>query len=220
MVKSGYSAIKNHFDGIFNGNTRCGNGLEQIRDVYESAFGVVLSKYDIYTTNLRVSNNPISQIVTLVGPESDTIPTGIIPTIAVPNTVLACVNIINREYFKGINSSNITSYIYTVYLSMRNIMIGDSMFNVSDRIARSNPYCAFLKCYPMYAAYHHVCNVAKEEAFNYAAISTFKDIIEKDIYSSDDVDRLLESLCNNKYSTDFDDIYRTITCKGTLDILL
>ena len=72
----------------------------------------------------------------------------------------------------------------------------------------------------MYAAYHHVCNVAKEEAFNDAAISTFKDIIEKDIYSSDDVDKLLESLCNNKYSTDFDDIYRTITCKGTLDILL
>lgn len=220
MVKSGYSAIKNHFDGIFNGNTRCGNGLEQIRDVYESAFGVVLSKYDIYTTNLRVSNNPISQIVTLVGPESDTIPTGIIPTIAVPNTVLACVNIINRDYFKGINYFNITNYIYTIYWAMRNIMIGDSMFNVSDRIARNNPYCAFLKCYPLYATYHHVCNVAKEEAFRDVAISTFKDIIEKDIYSSDDVDRLLEFLCNNKYSTDFDDIYRTITCKGTLDILL
>ena len=213
MTRTGYVALKNHFDTIFIKKHGIGNGYEQIRDVYTYAFGTKIHLYDVYHTNLRVANNAIDKITTLIGPENDDLKHGIIPCL----DTLQCVNILKKEYMMGLTENNVDDYIMDVYNAMCNIMIADPLYNVSDNIARSNPYCAFLKICPFYFTYHHIAYV---DADLINRNNAFEHILEKYICDVDDASKILESLAHNKYSTDFEEIYSTMTCNRTVDILL
>ena len=211
MTRTGYADLKIHFDKLFVGGYP-GNGLEQIRDVYKYAFGNKIHLYDIYQTNLRVGNNSICRIVTLIGPENDDIKSGIIPCIDSIN----CVSVFNKEYLQGLTSNNINSYIADVYDAMVNIMIADPLYNVSDPIARYNPYCAFLKCCPFYFTYHHIKYVNPDIIDN--CTEQFTNILEKYICDAEDAPKVMESIAASRYSTDFEEIYSTMTCKGTVEL--
>lgn len=212
MTRTGYAALKSHFDKLFVGGYS-GNGLEQIRDVYSYAFGTKVHLYDIFQTPLRVYNNAVNKIVTLIGPENDDLKTGIIPCL----DSLDCVSIFSNEYLKGLTKENIDQYVIEVYTSMNNVMVADHLFNVSDSIARDNPYCAFLKCCPFYFTYHHIKYVAPDLVYQCKA---FESILEKYICDSEDVHKVLESISTSKYNPEFEDIYAIMTCSGTVDILL
>lgn len=212
MTQTGYAALKTHFDTLFTRGYN-GNGLEQIRDVYSYAFGTKIHLYDVFHTPLRVANNAITRITTLVGPENDDLKHGIIPCL----DSLQCVNIIKKDYMMGLSEDNIDEYIIDIYNAMCNIMIADPLYNVSDSVARDNPYCAFLKICPFYFTYHHIGYTDPDLIDKNKA---FEHILEKYICDVDDVPKVLESIASNRYSTDFEDIYSTMTCKGTVDILL
>ena len=220
MIKSGYHVIKDHFDGIMNGTRIKGNGLEGIRDVYEDSFGTRISKYDVYTTNLRMSTNPISQIITLVGPADPDLKIGIIPTISMTGSGLACVSLISKDFLNGFDANNVAEYIHTIYHSIENIMIADRLYSMPDRIAINNPYCIFLKCYPLYMTFYHMLTIGGNMQDCYIqAVDEFKDIVDKYIVSGDDSEKVLKSLTDSKYSENFEDIYRALSCKGEVELL-
>ena len=212
MTRTNYIALKEHFDRLIIGSHYHSNGLEQIRDVYRYAFGQKIHIYDVYQTSLRERNNCINKIISLVGPANDDIKTGIIPCL----DDIACVNIFNNDYFKGITTENIDDYVIDVYIAMTNVMIADPMYNVSDAIARANPYCAFIKLCPFYFTYHHILDT-NPDIIGYC--KSFRNILEKYICKNDeDIDKVLESICTRKFSSDFEDIYSTMTCNNTVEL--
>ena len=213
MTRTGYAAIKKHFDGLMRGsiNTTV-SGLAQIKDTYELAFGTKIHMYDVYQTSVKLPNNPINKIITLVGEKDDSIKTGIIPCL---NDICA-VNILDKDYFMGLTLDNVNEYVMFVYQSMCNIMIGCPMYNLSDKIAMNNPYVAFLKVCPFYFTYHHLKYVNP----NVLDCLALKEILEKYICDVEDIPTILHSIQSNKYSEDFEDIYKTMTCNGTVEILV
>lgn len=64
MTRTGYTAIKKHFDGLMCSsiNTTV-SGLAQIKDTYELAFGTKIHMYDVYQTSVKLPNNPINKII-------------------------------------------------------------------------------------------------------------------------------------------------------------
>lgn len=212
MTRTGYSVLKTHFDSIFTGSYHS-NGLEQIRDVYSYAFGTKIHLYDVFQTQLRVSNNAVNKIITLIGPDNDDLKRGFIPCLGALN----CVSVFSKEYLKGFNESNIDAYVMDVYNAMCNILTADPLYNVSDSVARANPYCAFLKICPFYFTYHHIAYVDPDLI---SKCEAFEHILEKYICDSEDAPKVLKSIGSHKYSTDFEDIYRVMTCNNTIDILL
>ena len=214
MTKTGYADMKTHFDKLFTGGYHV-YGLEQIRDVYQYAFGSKVYLYDIFCTPLRVGNNSINKMMTFVGPvDDDELKSGIIPCLG----DICCVSIFDKNYLMGLNQNNISQYVAEVYNAMCNIMIADPLYNLSDTHARENPYCAFLKCLPFYFTFHHVKYV-EPDLVN--CNSAFISILEKYICSSDeDAKKIMQSIDSTKYSTDFEDIYSTMTCKNTVELFL
>ena len=214
MTRTGYADMKTHFDKLFTGGYRV-YGLEQIRDVYQYAFGSKVYLYDIFSTPLKVGNNSINKMMTLVGPVDDEeLKSGIIPCL----NDLCCVSIFDKDYLMGLTEDNISEYTMEVYNAMCNIMHADPLYNMSDAYARENPYCAFLKCLPFYFTFHHVKYVEPDLVDKTPAFST---ILEKYICSSDeDAEKIMESLNSTRYSADFEDIYSTMTCKNTVELFL
>lgn len=210
MTRTGYAVMKQHFDKIMTTGTP--NPLAQIKDTYEFAFGTKIHMYDVYETSVRLPNNPITKIVTLVGEKDDSIKTGIIPCL----NDICVVDICDKDYFKGVNEENVDEYIMHIYRAMFNIMIANPLFSMHDKIARDNPYIAFLKICPFYFTYHHTRSVYGKSSDR----EIFKELLEKFICNTDDISDIMESMISNKYSSDFEDIYRTMTCNGKIEILV
>lgn len=213
MTQTGYAILKTHFDSIFL-SARSGNGLEQLRDVYKKAFNTKINLYDIHQSNLRVSNNPISKIVTLIGPKNDEIKKGIIPCIDSIN----CVSLLDKKYFMGLNEDNISNYVEDIYMAMDNIMCADPLYNLPDSAVIDNPYLIFLRCCPFYFTYHHIAYV------DYDMIGRCRDIfidhLERSAIcdSTEEAEKVLDSMATNNYSTTFEGIYSTLTCKNTVQL--
>lgn len=211
MTQTGYSVLKDHFDKLFLGGYP-GNGLEQIRDTYQFAFNTKIHLYDIYQTNLRVANNPISKIITLAGPDNPDIESGIIPCIDEMN----CVNIFDKSYHMGLTEDNVNDYAEYVYSSMVTVVSADSLYNLTDPISRTcSPYSVFLNFCPLYFTYHHIKYVDPELV---ESCSIFKDTICRYVCSEEDVEMILKSLSSSKYSSTFEGIYSTMTCNNTVEL--
>ena len=213
MTQTGYAVLKTHFDKLFVGGYP-GNGLEQLRDVYQFAFNTKINLFDIYQTNLRVGNNPISKIVTLVGPANDDIKRGIIPCIDSVN----CVSVFDKNYLRGLTEDNIASYVKAVYMAMDNIMCADPLYNIPDGTVIDNPYLIFLRCCPFYFTYHHILHVDPDMI--YRCNDIFIDWLERRAIcdSVEEAQKVLESMATTKYSTTFEGIYSTLTCKNTVQL--
>ena len=127
---------------------------------------------------------------------------------------IVSVNIFSDNIFKGISPSEVSGYVVSVYSAMQNIVMMDRFF-APDSVARKNPYMTFIKACPFYFTYHH----AKEcipEALNGPL---FHNLLEKYIIANDDTDKVLESISSTKYSANVEDIYYTITCKNTVELI-
>lgn len=213
MTPTGYAVLKMHFDQLFT-KGHYGNGLEQIRDVYKFAFDTKIHLYDIHQTNFRVNNNPISRIVTLIGPKNDELHTGIIPCIDSINSV----NIFDKKYLMGLTEDNVVDYAEEVYMAMHNVLSADPMYNLPDGIVVDNPYLIFLRCCPLYFTYNHILTVDHDLIDKCADI--FIDFLERRgiCYSAEEAKKVLNSMATNKYSTTFEGIYSTLTCKNTVKL--
>ena len=212
MYNNDYSILKQHFDKlIYGGGYPINNGLEPIRDSYERAFNRKINLFDVYETKFRLHTNPLSGIVTLVGPEQDDVPSGIIGCY---NNVFS-VNILPDSIFRGINPENGFEYINTVYNAMENVVQMDT-FHVSDTMAWRNPYLVFIKCCPFYFTYHHIRDSQPQLMDDYI----FKKFLERYIVANDeDIDVVYDSVKNSKFSADSDIIYKTMTVGNKVELL-
>lgn len=213
MTETGYAVLKTHFDTIFR-SAKLGTGYEHIRDTYHKAFGMQINRYSIHTTKLSVSNNPIGKITTFVGPKNDDLKKGIIPSIDSIN----CVNIFDKQYLMGLNDDNIAAYVEDVYIAMDNVLMADPLYNMPDRAVIDNPYLIFLRCLPLYFTYHHIAYVDPDMIPKCAKI--FIDHLERQgiCDSTEEAEKVLESVISTKYSTTFEDIYSTLTCNNTVQL--
>lgn len=213
MTQTGYAILKTHFDTLFL-SAKIGTGYEHIRDVYSKAFATKLHMYSIHQSNLRVANNPIGKIVTLIGPNNDEIKKGIIPCIDTIN----CVSVLNKEYLMGLSEDNIEKYVEDIYMAMDNVMSADPLYNLPNGTIIDNPYLIFLRCCPLYFTYHHIAYVDPDMIDRCASI--FIDHLERQgiCDSTEEAKKVLESMASTKYSTTFEGIYSTITCNNTVQL--
>ena len=77
-MTTNYENMKIHFDKLIKGGYPTSHGLESIRSVYEDTFNRKINLYDVYQTDLKVSTNPVGGLITLIGPDDDTLPEGFI----------------------------------------------------------------------------------------------------------------------------------------------
>ena len=210
MTNTGYIALKNHFDRVFKSG-HPGNGLEQIRDTYFYAFNKFLGQYSIYQTPIRLANNPVNTLVTLIGPQSDNIPVGIVPCLNTINSVSCFSN----EYFLSIDSSNISKYIDDIIQSMESTMSADSLYNCDPSVG---PYIKFLKTLPMYLTYHHVKGI-NSELVNSQKSQFCEWMLKHMICKSEkDAESIFDSISENKFVSTFEKIYKVITCENTISL--
>lgn len=213
MTQTGYAFLKTHFDTIFQ-NAKHGTGYEHIRDTYQKAFGTQINRYSIHSTRLSVNNNPVNMITTFIGPKNDDLKKGIIPSI----DSIHCVNIFDKQYLMGLAEDNIASYVEDVYMAMDNVMTADPLYNLPDGIIIDNPYLIFLRCCPLYFTYHHIAYVDPDMIPKCAQI--FIDHLERQgiCDSTEEAEKVLESMASTKYSTTFEGIYSTLTCNNTVQL--
>lgn len=207
-----YAILKQHFDRIISCGFS-GNGLESIRDVYEHMFNKRINLYDVYQTNFRFQANPIGNIITLVGPDQNDenyLPEGFIPC----NKTVSFVNIVSDSILKGVREEDAEWYTNFVYTSIDTVISKDSFYG-NDREARCNPHVAFLRLAPLYFTYHHLASCAPS-AINY---DVFKNIIEKYITTGDNIDRIFSRMHNDRYSTEEEVIYYTMTDHNTIECI-
>lgn len=213
MATTGYAVLKKHFDRLFVGGYP-GNGFEPIRTVYETAFDRKINLFDVYQTELKCAHNPISAIITLVGPTSDD---SILSTgkIMCDNSVVY-VESLSDSILKGIDKDDFDGYVNFVYQCMREVVHMDRFYAASDEEARRNPYVAFVKCIPMYFTFHHIKEHVSSDVFS---LNPFKELMDKYILADEELTpKVLESLNNTKYSEDPCLIYRAMTCANTIEL--
>lgn len=213
MTPTGYAILKTHFDQLFT-KGHYGNGLEHIRDVYRFAFDTKINLYDVHQTSFRVANNPISRIVTLIGPRNDELQKGIIPCI----DSISCVNFFDKKYLMGLTEDNIVDYAGEVYAAMDNVLSADPMYNLPDGVIVDNPYLIFLRCCPLYFTYHHILTTDPDLIGK--CTDTFTDFLERRgiCDSTEEAKNVIRSIATSKYSTTFEGIYSTLTCKNTVKL--
>ena len=213
MTPTGYAILKTHFDTIFE-KAKHGTGYEHIRDTYEKAFGTQINLYNIHTTKLSISNNPISNITTFIGPKNDDLKKGIIPSIDSINSV----NILDKRYLMGLTDDTIANYVEDIYMAMDNVMTADPLYNLPDSAVIDNPYLIFLRCCPLYFTYHHIAYVDPDMVPKCAQI--FIDHLERKgiCDSTEEAEKVLESMASTRYSTTFEGIYSTLTCNNTVQL--
>lgn len=213
MTPTGYAILKTHFDTIFE-KAKHGTGYEHIRDTYEKAFGTQINLYNIHTTKLSISNNPISKITTFIGPKNDDLKKGIIPSIDSINSV----NILDKRYLMGLTDDTIANYVEDIYMAMDNVMTADPLYNLPDSTVIDNPYLIFLRCCPLYFTYHHIAYVDPNMVPKCAQI--FIDHLERKgiCDSTEEAEKVLESMASTRYSTTFEGIYSTLTCNNTVQL--
>lgn len=207
MVRPGYVALKEHFDKFIRGGYP-NNGLERIRDVYYEAFDKSINLYDICQSQLRVSTNPINTLILLTGPD-ESIKCGLIPC----ETDTAYVTVLSDDYLKGVNDENINEYIKEVFSTMWNVISYDALSRSFEKI-QSSPYCEYLAMCSFYFTFHHIFTCFP----HLTGAKAFNDILEKYYCTSDDIEKVMESLHKNRFSTSFEKIYSTMTCNNTIDL--
>lgn len=214
-----YSILKDHFNKLLFGGYPNNSGLETIRDAYPRTFGIGINLHDVYSTPLRIRSNNISEIITLIGPEEEeineddifTYPTGIMANI---NNIVY-LNIFNEDILKGLNGKDALRYAIKVHNIMLDIVLNDSLYPHPNKVSRKKqPLYEFVKSVPLYFTYHHIkdcipCVLENDD--------NFMQIIEKYYTCGEDALKLLKSLENNKYSEKIEDIYRTVSCDGTIE---
>lgn len=212
-MKTPYATLKHHFDKLLIGGYPNNSNLDPIRDTYTYAFDRPINLFDVYTSHFRgiSSHNPISALVTLVGPK-DEIELGVPEGIMECNGEIVSVNIFSRDIFKGFSKDiDKEYYIRNVYDSMNKIVEMDVFFRNSS-FSRNNPYSLFVRCLPFYFTFHHIQDCVPNEIDN----KIFKELIEKYITTGDDADILLSSVMSRKYSENIDDIISTMTAKNKI----
>ena len=210
-----YAVLKHHFDRLLFGGYPNNTGLEPIRDVYQRAFNKPINMHDIYTTQLKVSTNPLSEIITLIGPddtdESQDLgyPTGIMPN----STGIVHVSIFDDSILKGLSGNSAKLYAKAVHDTMLDIVTVDRFYKTKWHRGE-HPYMQFIKAVPLYFAFHHIkecvpCVLDDSK--------TFEDIIEKYYICNENTTKVYESLMDRKYSEDIEDIISTLSCKNTIE---
>lgn len=205
-MKTDYVKLKRHFDKLLFGGYPYNTGLEPIRDTYKYAFNNEINLYDAYESKMNIMGNPITSLISLVGPDDDEIP--LQRGIMVVGNSLACVSVFADGILKG---SIEKCYIDEVFKSMSNVVASDQLYR-PDILAIQNPYMTFIKTIPLYMTYHHI----NECAPSICDDSIFINIIKKYYCADDDTEKLYDSLTSTKFSEDIDEIISTITCKGTI----
>lgn len=213
MSATAYAKLKDHFDKLVLGGYPKNTRLEPIRTTYEDMFDMRIDRQDVYETKLLIPSNPISSIITLVGPETDSndncIPTGLIGS---NESNVHYINHFTSDSFMDNEESN-EKYIKEVFRIMYDIMEYDRFaINLYKNIP-SNPYVCTLSTYPFYFTYHH----AKEVYPNLITSKVFYELLEKYYVDEKDLqDKLMDSLYNSKYTPDTERIYSIMTCKNTI----
>lgn len=217
MTISEYEPLKYHFDRLMLGepinalNTRIqkiNSGLEPIRTTYEKSFGININSLDVYETNISLKNNPVSRIITLVGPfgeNGDDYPCGVMYS----NGEIVCVNHFSDNINRGLSREEVPVYAGEVYAIMDTIVSMDQLCK-SDLDAINNPYITLLKSYPFYFMVNHLKSIGM---INELPGDFFLSILEKYIlYDRDDIKMLMDSLLYSEYSNDPEVIYYQMTC--------
>lgn len=211
-----YAILKHHFDKLLFGGYPNNTGLEPIRDVYQRAFNKPINMHDIYATQLKVSSNPLSEIITLIGPDDESeepqdlgYPTGIMPS----SSGIVHVSIFDDSILKGLSGDSAKSYAEAVHATMLDIITVDRFYK-NKRYRGEHPYMQFIKAVPLYFAFHHIKECVPSVLND---TNTFKDILEKYYICNDNTIKVYESLMDRKYSENVEDIISTISCKNTVE---
>lgn len=215
-MKTHYAILKHHFDKLLFGGYPNNTGLEPIRDVYSKAYNSPINMHDIYSSKLNLSSNPISEIITLVGPddyddeESLGIPVGVMPS----NNSIAYVNIFEDDILKGLSGGAAKQYAEKVHDAMFDIVMLDRFYG-NKRYRIRHPYMEFIKAVPLYFSFHHIkecvpCVLEDDKTFTY--------ILEKYyICDEEKTKKVYDSLMESKYSENIEDIISTVFCKNTVE---
>lgn len=212
-----YAVLKHHFDKLLFGGYPNNTGLEPIRDVYQRAFNKPINMHDVYATQLKVSSNPLSEIITLVGPDDDNddesidlgYPTGIMPS----SQGIVHVSIFDDSILKGLSGTSAKWYAKAVHDTMLDIVAVDRFYK-NKWCRGEHPYMQFIKAVPLYFTFHHIKECVPSVLND---TETFKDILEKYYICDDNTMKVYESLMERKYSEDVEDIINTLSCKNTVE---
>lgn len=218
-MKTHYAILKHHFDKLLFGGYPNNTGLEPIRDVYEKAYNCPINMYDIYSSTLSLSSNPINQIISLVGSdetddeETDNlgIPSGIMHN---NNNGIAHVSVFDTDIFKGLTGSSARYYAEKVHDTMYDIIMLDKFYE-NRKYRVKHPYMSFIKAVPLYFSFHHIkecvpCVLDDDK--------TFMNILEKYyICDEEGTKKVYNSLMESKYSEQIEDIISTVFCKNTIE---
>lgn len=218
MISTNYSKMKLHYDMLIRGSYPRNNGLESIRSTYENAFNTSINLFDVYESTLQVSNNPINRLITLVGPDSSEkkLPKGII---GLDDENCAFIDIITNDILKGdTDAMTMRDYIDMVFSSMCQIVNAgpfELSFSSNHTPLKVQPNIILLRSYPFYFMFHHI----KESFPNRFRLDYFNSILSRHYASnSEEIEKILTSIDEHKYSTDPDRIYSIMTCKNTISI--
>lgn len=211
-MRTAYAALKKHFDRLINGEFLQNTGLEPIRDTYADCFGKPINLYEVYQSRIIEPNNPVSSILTLVGPDNDDIPTGLMWD----NKDKVSVNLFDEDQINyGVGESEIEGYIKNVYESMRNITVNDRFYRSGFGVGE-DPYRVFISLVPFYFTYHHV-----NDCLSHVMVKKpFIELLEKYIMVKDcNVEAIYDSVSKAGYSDEIEDIYKAITDQNKIVFL-
>ena len=207
-----YAILKQHFDKLLVGGFS-GTGLEGIRDVYERMFNRRINLYDVYQTNLRFNHNPVGSIITLVGPDlkddDPEIPEGFMPY----EKGIGLVSLMSDDILKGVRSEDANWYSNAVYKAIDSVISKDPFYG-GDMAARNNPHTAFLRLAPFYFTYHHLDSCAPS-AIDYDVLH---NLVEKYI-TTDDIDKIIDTVKKDKYTTEEEGIYYTMSAHNSIECI-
>lgn len=210
-MTTNYENMKIHFDKLIKGGYPTSHGLESIRSVYEDTFNRKINLYDVYQTDLKVSTNPVGGLITLIGPNDDTLPEGFIMN---EDGKVYYVKQFTNDIMKDIDFKELKAYTNCIFYIMRDIVEFDA-FKMGERFACTSPYLCTVYAYPLYFTFHHI-----RDCFP-ALLDTdlFMDIMEKHYMDMEDIPTVLNSLNDHKYTTDPNKIYNIMTCGNTIPII-
>ncbi len=219
-----YFYLKDHFDRVLlNMNNR---SSEYIRDTYETAYKTQINLFDVYQDDIKVANNPIDSICTLVGPDDrvDNVPDGIM----VDRFGVVYTHVIGTSTVQLLNSKNITSYVREIHNACREVISRDQFYG-NDKEARNNMLVAATRCLPFYITFCHIKGIITDHRGSFAESDDFYDKLNKEYVSIltkyivdtiDSANEIIDYLLDNSRKMDADicNIYNLMTCSNTVEL--
>lgn len=214
MATTGYNNLKYHFDRLITAPIPANSVGDPIRDVYKRVFNQKIGLYDVFRTEISITTNPIRYIISLVNTKEPNDDVEMTEGIMFSNYDIVHTSVFEKEVRGGITESDASGYISRVYGIMDSIISMDIMYQ-SDKLARSNPYLAYIKVLPFYLTFHHVKDclpaLMKEDIF--------KNILEKYIVADpESINSIMKSINCNRYSSDIEAVYTIMTCNNTVKL--